>query len=240
MSWTVHWGHDVTDTNGAASTAETHLGSITLLLPDAWTVGSGADIVGELSSVEPQTDEHAQLLEDLIAEARTTIRRSADEGLALLGGFSELVTDDEPPTATDDGLTQDGRIATDAVPSTHIGASVGVFLRPRPSGGEDALKNALSSTEGRWIAQHEEVELPCGTAAVTRELTSGGHGVLTTTVDSLLVTYYVLPKTIERLLVIVLFQTPSLAFAKEFDEQFAAIAQTIEVAPDVEPVGSPG
>jgi hypothetical protein len=83
------------------------------------------------------------------------------------------------------------------------------------------------------------VDLPVGPAVVTREVQSVHPPALKHPCDVLVVTYYLLPVDEPDMVLVALFRTPSLGFASEFDDQFAAIAAGIEIVDvDVPPAST--
>jgi hypothetical protein len=196
----------------------------TIDLPDVWVVRQrdGFDsLFSDLASAPGVDPDFVTLVG---AEVTPVIEAAAEEGLVLLGGFVEAL---EP-------VPESPAVPTE-VPFDHadidinaIGAGLAVFEQLRPAGTIEELRTTLARTPARWVSAPEIVEVPCGRAVVTREVQAIHPPSLKRASDVLLVTYYVLPEAAPTSLLTMLFRTPSLGFATEFDEQFAMIVSTVE------------
>lgn len=197
-----------------------------ITLPDVWQSRT-RDAFDDLFSFDGEAiDVDPAFLATLAADLGPMIDAAMAGGLVLLAGFVEPL---DPVPVDLDGEDLEVPFSADDVGPTAIGASLALFEQPRPPGSVADLRIALDAVPARWVAASETVELPVGPAVVSREVQAVHPPVLEQASDVLVVTYYVLPTEEPDMLLVALFRTPSLGFASEFDEQFAAIAHTIEM-----------
>jgi hypothetical protein len=199
----------------------------TVVLPDAWQVRTKdefdtfLDAFAEVPGVDPA---FASLL---AADIRPVIRAAESEGLVLLAGILEPIGPIPDPLVPPD-LTVP--FDADDIEVTAISATLALFERERPTGTIDDLLRVASRTAGRWLARPSVVDLPVGPAVLTREVQAVHPASLKRASDVLVNTYYVLPDDEPESILVALFRTPSLQFATEFEEQFAAIAARIRTS----------
>jgi hypothetical protein len=198
----------------------------TVNLPEGWQVRTRGDFHTIFDIDAEAVGVEASFLASLRTDVARTLSAAEHYGLVMLAAYLESI-DPEPVDLDVEDL--EVPFSADEIAPVAIAATLSVLQQGRPEGGPEELLAALDEATGRWLSEHELVDLPVGPAVLTREMTAIHPPTLKQASDVLLVTYHVFPSDAPELMIVAMFRTPSLGFATDFDELFAAIASTIEM-----------
>ena len=198
----------------------------TIDLPEGWQVRT-RDGFDDLFDFDPSVlGVDRDFLAALEVDITPTLNAAVHYGLVMLAAFVESI---DPAPVELDVSDLEVPFSADEIEPVAIAATVALLQQGRPPGGPPELREALGAAAGRWLADHEEAELPVGPAIITREVMSVHPPTLKQASDVMVVTYYLFPEADPGSMLVAMFRTPSLGFASEFDLLFASMASTIEL-----------
>jgi hypothetical protein len=207
--------------------------TFTIGLPDQWfEIEVGADDVADrlhrlvVERFPADSEDRSELIRLVEAQLRTFVAQARSVDVALAAGFTELVVDDRDPA--DVGPDDDPYAGDDLAVLT---ATLLVSLH----GSETAvtaeeLGAAFSAGDAAASADRtvEVVQLPVGSAVLLKE-TRPEWFESAPEPGFFRFVQYLIPVQMGEGNAVLTFSTPSLPFVEDFEDVFAAIAETFEL-----------